>query len=334
MKLKAPVCVLAMVGGVQLPVHANHIQSFGQSEDCITRGGACVALAGDFGAFYHNPAAATDFDTLVVGGNFRFLDTTQVDLIDSAGSQEISRSNKDGDLILAPTLGVYKPISQDLTIGVGLGAPFAITADWGNDEGIHRYNMSEQSLYVLDLSPSVAYRVNGKLSVGMAANIVLAKQLRTESLVPQSFGAALPPALGGAGTVIPTTPTSPVIGSITLATDGDFGLGIPPDQFESAFDSVSFTLGAQYELSDSLQLGAVYRSKTNLDWEGQLTLDLSPAGLGVQETNFKTKLDGPAHLQVGFAWKAIPNKLELSADLQRTFWSDTDGFGKPLVIET
>ena len=75
------------------------------------------------------------------------------------------------------------------------------------------------------------------------------------------------------------------------------------------------------------------RTQTNLDWEGDLTLDLSPAGLGLQTTQFETKLDGPGHVQIGAAWEAIPEKLGLSADIQRTFWSDTDGFGDPLVID-
>ena len=311
---------------------ADYIQSLGVSAACIAVGGACVATADDLGAYYVNPAAATQFDHALVGGNFRILDTKTLELEDSAGSHSISKTNTKGNLALAPTVAGYFPLSPRATVGLALGAPFAITADWGNDAGINRFDMSNQALFLLDLSPNIAFKINNKLSVGLAINITALKHLRTETLIPNSFFAALPPALGGAGAIIPTTPNSPVLGSVTLQTGKNVSLGIPPDDFESGFDEATFTIGARYEASDRLSLGAAYRNITRTTWRGTATLNLTPINLGSQSTAFKTALDMPGHVQFGAAYQVIPQQLTWSLDLQRTFWAQTRGFGSPADI--
>jgi len=310
---------------------AGWIQSLGQSERCISMGGACVAKADDYAAYYHNPAAAT-FDKVVVGGNLRLIDTTHVDLIDSAGSHSLDGTNTEGDIVYAPTFASYIPISEKITFGIGFGAPFAITADWNNDDGIHRFSMSDQSLFVMDLTPTLAFKVNEQLSFGVGLNIIVLKQLRIESLLPNSFGAALPPSLGGIGTVIPTTPDSPIMGAISLGTEGDIDMGIPPGDMDTSFDEYSITLGVQYKVNDRLNIGAVYRSKVDMSWNGDLTLDLSPAGMGSQTVAYNLEMDMPAHLQVGFAYDLIPGSLSLSMDVQNTFWSKADGLGTETII--
>lgn len=310
--------------------HAEWIQSVGLSERCIALGGACVAKADDYGAYYHNPAAAAAFEKTLIGGNLRILDTTNLHLKDDGGNQNIPKTNTEGEIAIAPTLAAYFPFRDRVTFGVGLGAPFAITADWDNGEGLHRYNMSDQALFVLDLTPTVAFEVNERLSIGVGLNIVVLKHLRLETLIPQSFGAALPPALGGTGTIIPTTPDSPIIGSIVLETDGDVNLGIPPDDFSASFDEFALTFGVQYQVDERLTLGTVYRTKTDAKWDGDVVLEI---GGTPQEVGFDLDLDLPGHLQAGMAYDLIPDRLAWSLDLQWTQWSDTDGIGSVAVIE-
>jgi long-chain fatty acid transport protein len=311
---------------------ADYIESLGVSEACIALGGACVATADDFGAYYVNPAGATQFDHAIFGGNFRILDTRSLDLQDSDGSHGIYRTNARGALALAPTLAGYYPVSSRITVGLAFGAPFAITADWGNDAGINRFDMSDQSLFLLDLSPNIAFKLNDKLSVGLAVNITALKQLQTETLIPSSFFAALPPALGGAGTIIPTTPHSPVLGSVTLQTSKDVSLGIPPDSFESAFNEATFTVGVRYQQNDRLSFGAAYRNITRTTFRGTATLDLTPINMGSQSTGFTTALDMPGHVELGAAYQVVPARLTWSLDAERTFWAQTRGFGSPANI--
>ncbi len=326
---------MMLAGAIALTVstaRADYIQSLGVSEACIAMGGACVATADDFGAYYVNPAGATQFDHPLLGGNFRLIDTRDLDLDDSDGSHSIYRTNARGALALAPTLAGYYPLSPRLTVGLALGAPFAITGDWGNAAGINRFDMSNQSLFVLDLSPNLAFKVTDKLSVGLAINITAFKQLQTQTLIPSSFFAAFPPSLGGEGAVIPTTPHSPVFGSVTLQTSKDVSLGIPPDNFESAFDEATFTVGVRYQESERLSFGAAYRNITRTSFRGTATLDLTPIDKGSQSTGFTTALDMPGHVELGAAYQVLPSRLTWSLDFQRTFWAQTRGFGSPADI--
>lgn len=107
-------CMLAAIA------QAEWIQSVGQSERCIAMGGACVARAGDYGAYYHNPAAAASFSKPLIGGNFRILDTTRLDLRDSLGNQDIPKTNAEGKLALAPTVAGYFPWGDRITFGVAI----------------------------------------------------------------------------------------------------------------------------------------------------------------------------------------------------------------------
>jgi long-subunit fatty acid transport protein len=192
-----------------------------------------------------------------------------------------------------------------LTAGLGFGALFAISGLWNDDGGIHRFNMLDQSLFVIDLSPTVAYRVTDNLSLGLALNVVAFKELRTQSL----FGPAWAGAPGAA---------------IALQSDEDFWLPVPPYGFDPSFDEVSVTLGGQYRISDRLRLGLVYRSETPTVFEGVVSTNITGSKLS---DRYSLTLHMPGHEQVGAAYELIPNRRTVSADLQVTNWSDADGFG-------
>lgn len=311
---------------------AGYIQSLGVSEACIAMGGACVATSDDLGAYYSNPAGAAQFARSQIGGNFRLLDTRGLDLEDSDGDHDIPGSNTRSNQVLAPSVAGYRPLGKGFVAGLALGAPFAITADWTNDDGVHRYNMADQSLFLLDVSPNLAWKVTERFSLGLALNITALKQLRTQTLIPNTFLIGLPTALGGLGSIVDPTPTSPTVGSVTLQTDGDVRLGIPPDRFAAAFDEGTFTLGLQYRFNDAWRVGANYRNITRTKWRGSAQLDLPLIfGSSPQQTRFTTALDMPGHLQIGTAFS--PNSRWLwTLDVQRTFWSQTRGFGSPVDI--
>ncbi len=318
----------ALAALVSQPARAEYIQTMGVDESCAAVGGACVAREGDLGAYYVNPATATDFERPRIGVNMRILDTRSLDLIDSGGNHDIPRTNTKSGVAFAPTVGAYFPVSKNVTLGLGIGAPFAITGDWTNDDGIHRYNMSDQALFILDVSPTIAVKISDKLSIGASVSITAFKHLRTQTLIPDSFGAALPPALGGAGTIIPTTPTSPIIGSITLNTNRDFGIGLPPDNMQAEFGEAALVLGARYKLNPLITLGIAGRTRTKTTFKGTTTLAL---GAATETVPFRLRLDMPGHIQAGMALH-LPF-AELSFDYQRTFWSDAVGLGTPANIE-
>lgn len=312
-----------------VPARAQYIQTMGVDENCTAVGGACTALEPSLGSYYQNPSAIADLKRPLIGVNLRAIDTTNLDLIDSAGNHDIPRTNTKGKYAVAPTLAFYTPIMKNVTVGIGVGAPFAITADWTNKDGIHRYDMSDQSLFILDVSPTIGIKLTDRLSIGASASITAFRHLTTETLIPDSFGAALPAALGGANTIIPTTPTSPIIGSISLNTKRNFHIGLPPNDMETAFDSVAGVFGLQYKLSDTVTLGLMGRTRTKNTFHGDAGLVVG----GISQTSpFSLRLDMPGHIQFGIAARITPTTL-VSIDYQRTFWSDAVGFGSPAQIK-
>ena len=291
-------------------------------------GGACAATADDLGAYYSNPSGLTQFESKFFGLNLRIIDTRPLRLIHSDGGHDVPRTNKAGKVALAPTAALYMPITRRMSAGIALGAPFALAGDWTNDDGIHRYNMADQSLFLVDLSPVVAYRLSHRLSVGVALNVTALKQLRLETLMPSTFLTGLV-----LGEIANPSPTSPIIGSVTLETDGDVHLGIPPDGFASSFDEGTFTAGVRYKVNERFRLGLTYKHITRTHWDGQATFALPLLqGPNPQKTRFKTKVDLPGHIQIGMALKPT-DTLTWTLDLQRTFWSRTRGFGSPASVE-
>lgn len=307
--------------------HADYMQTLGQSQRSLALAGAFTAIADDTSVFYSNPAGATNFDRMTIGATINLLNTTSADLKDSTGNHTVDATVEDHEWATAPTLAFYRPINERWTFGLGFGAANGITGNWTDDDGIHRYNMSEQTLFTIDFVPTVAYEVSESLSLGLSLNVVAFKHLRTETLIPDTFGNALL-----AGIVAPPTPDSPIIGSFTLETRDTAPLGVPPGKFDPSWDEIGFTLGALWDVNDRWTLGATYRSEQGITFDGNATLAFPV--LGFSETvDFSMKMDSPAFLQLGLAYKVIPDKLTWSLDAQWTRWSDAKLFGPPLEVD-
>lgn len=300
------------LAAIAAPARAEYITSVGMCDGTVGKGGAAVATADDTDAFYVNPAGAAQFDRPQIGVCARAIDTRDLKFRDSTFSHPVEKTNTRGEIAVAPTIAGYLPVGDRVTVGLGFGAPFAISGKWNEDGGIHRYNMVDQSLFVVDLSPTVAVKLSDSVSVGAAVNINAFRELRTSSL----FG----PAWGGAPGA-----------KITLQTDKDFWLPVPPYQFDPSFKDIGFTVGAQIRPMPGLALGVSYRSEETITFEGDVTATIT----GVPLTDrFSLKMEMPARLQAGFAFDMMPGMLRLSADIQRDFWSDAAGWNSsPAVVK-
>ncbi len=69
-----------------------------------------------------------------------------------------------------PTLYGYASLSDDFKIGLSLNAPFGPDTEYGSD-WIGRYHAVKSELTMSNLQPTVAYRVNDALSLGLGLNI-------------------------------------------------------------------------------------------------------------------------------------------------------------------
>jgi long-chain fatty acid transport protein len=310
--LKITVTVFVLMGQA---AHADWIQSVGIGQKSSNLGGAVTATADDWDAYYTNPAGAANFRRPFIGGGVKSFDSRNLKFNDSTGSHDVRSTLKESELAVIPGAAGYYPINDSLTVGLGFGAPFAIAGDWNNDSGIHRFNMTDQSLIVTDLSPLIAYQVSDKLNVGFALNIAAFKHLRTSSLFGDNF-------LGGGADGNPD-------GVISLNTHENATLPVPPfDEFDPSFDEIGYTIGAQFKASDRLSLGIVYREEMPTTFEGTVSTNLTGTTL---TDEFSVDLHMPRHLQLGTYYQAT-SRLGISTDVRWTNWSDAKGIGSPLNV--
>ena len=326
MKIKPVNYFIRALGGILLAccmtsVSADFIQTMGVTNREGILAGATQGVAADGGTFYVNPAGLAEFKKPVISLGLRFVDTNNLTQTDSGGEYDVEATTVNGEIALAPGLGIYLPLSETITAGVGLAVPFALTADWENDAGVHRYSFSNQAFFTVDLSAAVGMQVTDRLNVGVALNVVAFKHLTVERLVPVT-------ALGGT-----TGPDDLVVGRVLLETEMGFPLFVPPFQFDPAFDEIGFTIGAKYDVSDDLTVGLSYRSEQDTTFDGDAVVDFNnPLGLGKAIVPWKLDLDTPSHIKAGFAYD-VNEALTWSVDLQYTLWSKTDAIGKQAHIK-
>jgi long-subunit fatty acid transport protein len=231
---------------------------------------------------------------------------------------------------VVPSAGAYMPLPgmENLVVGVGVGTPFLVSANYGNDDApgnFTKFNTTDAALIVVETAPTVGVKVNDQLNVGASVGVTTFKYLKlSNALGLTSF-------LGEPG--LGTTP----LGTADLETDSDFGLPVPPWGFATEPTSVSFTLGLQYQVTSSLAIGVTYRSETPETFEGDSTVVLNGPVIGAPdiltvEDRFKYEMELPRHLQVGAAYDVTP-QWRIMADVRWTNWSDAKGFGSASVIE-
>jgi len=130
-----------------------------------------IAWTNDISVFYFNPAGAANaegawvslFETnLVPSGTYNFT-TAAVD------------AKTNSKLYPAGALGFIKPLSDKLTIGLGIYTPSGTGASWDGDQ---LKNLTSGKVYtwesflgIVTVSPLVAYKISDKLAVGATLNL-------------------------------------------------------------------------------------------------------------------------------------------------------------------
>ncbi len=353
--------------------HADWAQSLGIGQKSTNLGGAVTATADDYDVFYTNPAGAANFDGPFIGIGAKVFDTRGLSVRQSGATQpgafqnlagnvlqswgqkslanlftapknglDISpeRTLPNADIALVPSGAGYMPIPgmKNVVVGVGMGAPFLVSADYGHGNvpgNYGRFDTTSAGLVVIETSPTVAMKVNDSLNVGASVGITTLKYFQ----VSAELGA---PSLKIGGLTVPLGAGS--IGRYNMQTDSTVHLpGIEPS-FAPGGD-VSFTLGMQYKITPKLTGGVTYRSKTGETFEGTLSTTVDclglqnssgcVKGLSVGPYNFKDhfryQVELPAHVQTGLAYEVTPS-WRVMADVRWTNWSDAKGFGTPSVI--
>ena len=148
----------------------------GQSASAAAMGNAFVAQADDPSALHYNPAGMTQlhgfqtlFGTSLIGGTTQFTSPS--------GAQ--ATGDRNGSLAWPPPGHVYLVANLkdlgfsalgDFTAGIGFNNPFGSLTRYPND-GPFRSALTFTTLPLLDIKPTIAYKLNDQLSFGLGADI-------------------------------------------------------------------------------------------------------------------------------------------------------------------
>ena len=184
---------------------------------------------------------------------------------------EVDGGNPDHgvDPIIIPSLYYVNQLNDRWHAGFSLTVPSGFGADYGNDWA-GRYETVDFSLVYVALTPAVAYRVNDKLSLGVAMGINYTSET-SEIKIPQPLGER--------------------DGKITSDMDGV---------------GVNITLSALYEFTDRTRAGISWTSDSDADLEGNVRLrNLGPVfdevatELGIKNINIELTNTLPQRLLAG-----------------------------------
>jgi long-chain fatty acid transport protein len=211
-----------------------------------------------------------------------------------------------------PSFFYVRPLSERLRFGFSSTAPLGGGVDYGSDF-VGRYAIRDVTLAGLALTPSLAYRVTDKLSIGAGISVVY-------TMLDQSIS------------VRQGAPDPALDGRVKFEDLDDWG--------------VQAILGLTYAFTDRLLLGVVYRSEADTDLKGdvkyvglrnpQLAESL-PGSVKISWTNpqwleagLRYRMDDKTQLYFNVGWqewsKFSDNELSFSSDQVQVLdrnWDDT-----------
>lgn len=195
-----------------------------------------AAVAEDASTVFFNPAGMT----LLPGRNVAF----SVDLVrpsakfDNQGStvppgQGIGGNGGDaGDWAAIPAGYMSWQLTDRLFAGLGVGAPFGLKTEYGAD-WVGRFHAVKSEIKTVNINPSIAFKVNDVLSIGVGVNF-------------QRIDADL----------------------TNLVTNPGLAGSLASGRIKGDDTAWGWNAGLMWQLSDTTRLGAAYRSKMDYKLEG------------------------------------------------------------------
>jgi long-chain fatty acid transport protein len=244
----------------------------------------------------------------------------------SAIGQPLGNSGGDaGGWNLAPSIYMSTPLSDNLVVGLGVNAPFGLKLEY--DSGwIGRFQAINSELKTMNFNPTVAYRINERVAVGVGLNY---QRIQAELTNAVNYSAVIAQGLQqlvAAGQLSPAA----VPGLIAANAGLEGNASVRGDD-----DAWGYNVGLMFDLSDATRLGLSYRSTTGYKLEGfarftppTVTQSTGAAIVGAASAAGGPLATGPASVSIKMPDSALlslrqklGSKMELLADIGWTGWS-------------
>jgi long-chain fatty acid transport protein len=246
-----------------------------------TRGAAQAdafsAQADDATAIFYNPAGLTQLHgtNLSAGVTMFFPDWHFQGT--SGASQSMYLSSYLPNLYAESDFGL-----ENWRFGIGLNNPFGLNENWGST-GQLSFLVTKAHLFTFNLAPTVAYRINDQLSIGVGLNIYWADlELNRQVMVAP-----------------PPTPL------------GQF-------HFHGHDTAVGVTPGLLWKIDQHNTVGVVYRSPFEMNFTGNASVK-TPGVPEVGPSQTSANLKYPQQITVAYALRPV-EPLKLETDVEWTDW--------------
>ncbi|MCU0275616.1 MAG: outer membrane protein transport protein [Acidobacteria bacterium] len=276
-RLLLSIVLVAMTG---MSVSANGLNLNGSGSRAMGMGGAVIAWTNDVSLFYFNPAGAANAEGT-------WISLFETNLLPS-GTYTLAAYGIDAKtkskIYPAGALGFIKPLSDKLTIGLGVYTPSGTGATWDGEQlkalsKLTAYEW-ESFLGVVTVSPLVAYKVSDKLALGATINL--------------NYGMM--------------NIKRPGVGQYEESLHG-IGFGA--------------TFGMQFKPSDKLAFGLSYKLPVSVTLKGDATMSGAASVGAATESDITRKTTLPMWLGAGVSFKPM-DKLRLAFDVNWTNWKKLD----------
>lgn len=270
---------------------ANGLNLNGLGTRAVSMGGAFIGLADDFSLVYWNPAGAGFLTKPLIGAYLTDLIPTNKYQVTLPPDISIDAKTKLSHY-LGFMMAYYRPLSDNLTVGVGVYTPSGLGANWRGEDfqemtaGVAYDWTSKIGLFTI--SPVVAWKISDRLSVGANLNI--------------NYG---------------------MFSLKRWAGEADMGEG-PMDlgQYEESLHGWGFglTLGVLARPADWISAGLTVKTSSTVKFKGTAEMIyLGYAGYP-ESSDLKRNIRWPWFIGGGVALKPVED-LVVTADLQWTGWS-------------
>ena len=255
-----------------------------------------AAVADNASTIFFNPAGMTQLQEREVSGGLSIVKPSFT--FDNKGSSVGSLANTGdggdaGGWAFIPNAYMSWALSKDLYVGVGVGAPFGLKTEY-DDRWVGAAQSQMFEVKTININPSVAYRVNDKVSLGFGVNWqkIDAKYNRI------------------AGTTA--------------------GTSLVTSKMELSDDAWGWNVGGLFTVSPSTKLGLSYRSRIKYHTDGDVKLSSDGSALGNgtlaglvaggRQSDLTADLTLPDTFIMSVTQK-LSDKWEMLGDVSWTGWS-------------
>ena len=260
-----------------------------------------AAVAEDPSTIFFNPAGMMYLEGTQVTAGMHIIDSDAE--FNDKGSTPVGGGDggNAGDTFFVPNFYYVQDFGDKYKIGLGINAPFGLGTDFG-DDWMGRYTSTKSDLETINFNPSISFRANEKLSVGLGMDIQYMKATLKGNVYQGALG---------------------MTDGRVKVTGDSWGLG--------------FNGGFIYEVTPETRLGMHYRSKISQTLKGNVKFKNMHSLLGGdRKTHAEAQMDTPSTFSVSLTHQ-LNERLTLLSDVTFTEWSNfdelkiEDSSGNPIV---